>query len=215
MDAGIVPVKGLQRAKSRLSGHFDDDTRLALARALLHDTLSLCSSVEALRWWFVSDDDEVLQDATRAGFATLRDDGDGLNPALELATAKVVAAGATSATVVPVDVPLAWRGDLQDLLDTGATSDVVVIPSGRDGGTNALYVAPPDLIPPRFGEGSMKAHMSEAERRGLRCAILALPRIALDIDTIEDVDAYLAWPNRFPSETGALLESLRPRATPA
>lgn len=209
MDAGLIPVKALARAKSRLAPHFDDDARLAISRALLDDTLALADSVPFFEWWVVSEDDEVMGAARARGFHVATDPGEGLNPALEAGIAAAAAAGATSVTIVPCDVPLAFRGDLEDLRDTGDTSDVVLVPSGDDGGTNALYLSPPDVLVPRFGAHSMKAHIESAEARALRCSILALPRLALDIDTIEDVDAFLEWPNRFPSRTGEVLERLR------
>jgi 2-phospho-L-lactate guanylyltransferase len=210
MDAGLIPVKPLRAAKSRLAGHFDDDARLEIARALLDDALTLAASAPFLEWSVVADD-EVGGVARERGLGAVADPGGGLNRALAAGIAAAVAAGATSVTIVPCDVPLAYRGDLEDLRDTGATSDVVLVPSGDDGGTNALYLSPPDLLAPRFGEGSMKAHLAAAEERTVRCSILALPRLALDIDTIEDVDAFLEWPNRFPSKTGEVLERLRTR----
>lgn len=188
MDAGIVPVKRLTEAKARLTDHLGGNERLELARALLEDALDLCVSFKELRWWVVSDDETVLEAARRRDLAVVVDDGRGLNAALSKAVTTVSGAGATSVTVIPSDVPLAWKGDLQDLLDTGATSDVVVVPSERDGGTNALYLSPPDLMEPRFGRASLHAHIGAAERLGVRCSILTLPRLGLDLDTIEDAD---------------------------
>jgi 2-phospho-L-lactate guanylyltransferase len=209
MDAGLIPVKTLARAKSRLAPDFGDGARLTIARALLDDALSLAESTPFFEWWVVSEDDEVTAAARARGVRTAPDPGEGLNPALVAGIAAAAAEGADSVTIVPCDVPLAYRGDLEDLRDTGDTSDVVLVPSGDDGGTNALYLSPPDALAPRFGEHSMKVHLESAEARSLRCAILSLPRLALDIDTIEDVDAFLEWPNRFPSNTGTVLERLR------
>lgn len=212
MDAGIVPVKALTSANSRLAETFTDSERVELARALLLDCIDLCRSVTALDWTFVSTDREVLQLVDAADLRGLSEEETGLNAALEQGVRDALTRGATSVTILPVDVPLAWRGDLDDLLDTGSTSDAVVVPSGRDGGTNALYMSPPDLIEPHFGPDSLKAHMAEAESRGYRCSVLALPRIALDIDTVEDVEAFLGWRGRHPSNTGDVLERLAARA---
>ncbi|MGH2735093.1 MAG: 2-phospho-L-lactate guanylyltransferase [Actinomycetota bacterium] len=209
MDAGLLPVKALRRAKGRLSPHFTDTQRVEIAAALFEDALVLCESVPWLRWWVVSDDHAVLEAARQREFKPVADEGAGLNRALSLAIAEVARMGADSVTVLPSDVPLAYSEDLRDLYDTGMTSDVVVVPSGGDGGTNALWLAPPDLIEPRFGPGSLKAHVDAAEDRGLRCSILALPRLALDIDTIEDVDAFLARPAYGRSRTRAVLARLR------
>lgn len=211
MDAGLLPVKRLDRAKARLAGSFDPDQRARVALALFEDALGLCSATTWLQWLVVSDDDGVLALAARQGLATLRDEGTGLNDALAMAIATLSARGARSVTVVPSDIPLAYEEDLRDLLDTGATSDVVVVPSEGDGGTNALYLSPPGLLEPRFGPASLKAHVDAAAERRLRCSILALPRLALDIDTIEDVDAFLARPAYGSSRTRALLQNLRPQ----
>ncbi len=194
MDAGLLPVKRFDRAKGRLSGWLDPDERAALALALFEDALDLCSSTPWLRWWVVSDDGEVLTIAADRGLGTIEDEGTGLNDALKLAIAGVVNHGADSVTVIPSDVPLAYEEDVRDLVDTGATSDVVVVPSDDDGGTNGLFLAPPDLLEPSFGSASLKAHVDAAADRHLRCSILALPRLALDIDTIKDVEAFLERP---------------------
>jgi 2-phospho-L-lactate guanylyltransferase len=213
MDAGLLPVKRLDRAKGRLSGWLDPAERTALARALFDDALDLCSSAPWLRWWVVSDDENVRKIAAGRGFETVADEGTGLNDALNLAISAIVRDGAETVTVIPSDVPLAYQEDIRDLVDTGATSDIVVVPSDDDGGTNGLFLSPPDLIEPRFGSASLKAHVDAAADRGLRCSILALPRLALDIDTIGDVDAFLERPAHGPSHARDLLTRLRPAGT--
>lgn len=209
MDAGLLPVKALDRAKARLAPEFDDAQRRSIADALFADALDLCASVELLEWWVVSNDDDVLTRASEAGLHTVTDPGGGLNVAIAAGMKEAVAAGAESLTVLPCDVPLAYRGDLVDLLDTGATSDIVLVPSGDDGGTNALYLSPPDLIEPAFGSGSLQRHIALAEKERYRCAILSLPRLALDVDTPADVDAFLAAAGEFGGRSAELLRKLR------
>jgi 2-phospho-L-lactate guanylyltransferase len=207
MDAAILPVKRLDEAKSRLSPDLTAEQRRRVAEALFEDALALCRSTNFLQWWVVSDDPYVLGRADDESFGTVPDPGGGLNPALAAAIATATQAGATSVTIVPADTPLVWKGDLQDLLDTGATSDVVAVPSGADGGTNALYLAPPTLIEPQFGPGSLQAHIKLAELKGHRCSVLAMPRFALDLDTAEDARALIAKPPQ--DHDGATLRLLR------
>ncbi len=209
VDAGILPVKRLDRAKARLSTHLQPDQRRRVAEALLDDALELCASSDFITWWVVSDDGCVLEKAADRGFNVIEDPGVGLNPALSLAIEEIAARGWESVTVIPSDAPLAFRGDLVDLLDTGATSEMVLVPSD-DGGTNALYMAPPDLVAPEFGQGSLRKHLDLADRNGIRCALLALPRLALDIDTIEHARAFLNKPIYGDSRTAAVLRELRP-----
>ncbi len=214
MDAGILPVKRLDRAKQRLADDFDEEQRVAIARALLDDALDLCESSPFLSWWVVSDDETVRACAHERGLSTLEDGGSGLNDALVLAIATVAGAGAGSTTIVPVDVPLARPEDLQDLLDTGTTSDVTVVPSERDGGTNGLYLRPPGILAPRFGPGSLASHLAAAERAGLRCSILSLDALSLDIDTLEDIQTLMSVDRASRTKTGALLADISRRAVP-
>lgn len=185
MDAGLLPVKPISRAKQRLAPVLGD-LRESLARALVEDALDLVSADAATTWWVVTEDEWVASQAERRGVKVLGDPGTGLNGALQAGVDTALGAGATSVTILPADVPLATRSDLQDLLDTGATSDIVIVPANRGGGTNALYLSPPDALATHFGTDSLRAHLDEAAARGLRCAILSLPRIALDLDTWED-----------------------------
>ena len=210
MDAGIVPVKRLSRAKGRLEGHFARKDCTRIARAMFEDALALCRAADFISWWVVSDDPAVIEAAAAHGVRTHQDRGAGLNSALLETIAVVTESGAESVIILPSDVPLAQRSDLVDVLDTGATSDLVVVPSRADGGTNALYMTPPDLIEPQFGPGSLAAHVREAEERKLRCSILPLERLVLDIDTIEDVDAFVqVTESGQGGRTGELLRQLR------
>jgi 2-phospho-L-lactate/phosphoenolpyruvate guanylyltransferase len=66
------------------------------------------------------------------------------------------------------------------------------VPS-RDGtGTNALLRSPPDLFPSHFGPGSFAKHLQEARRRSARFRIVKNPRIAVDIDELDDLNAIAA-----------------------
>jgi 2-phospho-L-lactate guanylyltransferase len=207
MDVGIVPVKRLDRAKTRLEPLLGGEGRVALARALFEDALSLCAALPALRWVIVSDDGSVRARAAEMGHEVVEDAGEGLNEALATACAAAVELGAASATIVPSDLPLARAEDLQDVLDTGDTSEVVLVPS-RDGGTNGLFLRPPLVLAPRFGAGSVSAHAAAAEEAGLRCSLLPLDRLALDIDSEADVEALLAHPDALTSRGGRVLQSL-------
>ena len=216
MDAGILPVKRLDQAKQRLGQHFSDEARGQIARALLEDALRLCrSSTGFLTWWVVSDDPNVLDRAADYGLFGIKDESEELNNAVAFATRKVEAEGAVSVTIIPSDAPLAYEGDLRDLVDTGATSDLVLVPSERDGGTNAIYMRPPTLLDPQFGSQSLSAHMSLANRLGLRCSMLVLPRLSLDIDTLEDVDEFMRRDTLGTSTTARVLQTLRGMADEA
>jgi 2-phospho-L-lactate/phosphoenolpyruvate guanylyltransferase len=208
MNAGLLPVKRLADAKSRLARHFGPAEHLELTRALLRDALELVSSAPFIQWWVVTRDPEVEAASERAGIPTVADPGRGMNRAVQRGIDVAAGAGAGSVLVIPADIPLARPADLADLVDTAESSEVVVVPSRAGGGTNALAMRPPRLFAPRFGPGSLSAHAAIADEMGVRFSILSLPRLELDLDTIEDVDALLERGGD--AHTLTVLERLRP-----
>lgn len=191
MDAGLLPVKRLHDAKQRLADHLGHPARLELGAALLYNALERCLQTPFLRWWVITDDRAVREEAVKRGLGIVDDPGAGLNAALARGIDVAQDSGAQSVTILPVDVPLATAEDVRDVVDTGATSDVVLATARAGGGTNALHVRPPDALQPRFGESSLRAHIDQAEAASLRCSILNLPNLALDLDTLEDAQLIL------------------------
>jgi 2-phospho-L-lactate guanylyltransferase len=53
----------------------------------------------------------------------------------------------------------------------------------------------------RFGDNSFFPHMEAARTRGIEPQIIHCPRIALDIDTPEDLRFFLATPSRTRART--------------
>jgi 2-phospho-L-lactate/phosphoenolpyruvate guanylyltransferase len=209
VDVGLLPVKALAAAKQRLAPDFSPAQRREIAGALLEDALEMCATTPFIDWWVVTADPGAASAARLRGLEVFADAGQGLNDSLAAAVRVAIDAGAGSVTVIPADVPLAVPDDLTDLLDTGATSDLVLVPAPRDGGTNGLHMSPPGLVEPRFGPESLQSYVQLADRLGLRCSILGLERLTLDIDTPEDVRRFLQS-----SPSGHTAEALR-RLLPA
>ena len=109
---------------------------------------------------------------------------------------------------VPADIPLVAADDIAQLLAAATAAPAFVIAPSRDRrGSNAVLCAPADCVPLRFGDGSFAAHLAAARDRGIEPAILELPRVALDIDTGDDLDFFLA--QRSDTRTQAALDRVR------
>jgi 2-phospho-L-lactate guanylyltransferase len=185
----IVPVKPFARAKTRLAQILSPEARRVLASAMLLDVIAALRASRALgRVWVVSLDREILAGAARLGASPLEEKFDmGLNRALRFATRTATEAGAGRVLIVPSDVPLVTAADIDALVRAAARvrapRGVIAVPS-RDGtGTNALLRTPPGVIPPRFGDGSLRRHTREAARRGVPFVLRRAPRVMLDVDT--------------------------------
>ena len=127
MDAGILPVKSLSRAKGRLSEHFDDSGRSEIARALLEDALELCKSAPFLTWWVTSDDQEALMLAQSYGFNTVPDQTGTLNGALQQSVVQVLAEGAQVAARLWNMVKGNWGVEIFSPEETSAENEMSVV----------------------------------------------------------------------------------------
>jgi 2-phospho-L-lactate guanylyltransferase len=61
------------------------------------------------------------------------------------------------------------------------------VAAAPDGGTNALVLTPPTVIPFLYGPDSADRHIAAAGDRGVVSQRLDLPAFARDIDTPDDV----------------------------
>jgi 2-phospho-L-lactate guanylyltransferase len=189
MRYALVPVKDLTQAKVRLSPLLSPAERHALAAAMLDDVLAALRQASLVeRIALVTTDSYALALAAQWGFEVVDEgSGRGETGAVELAVKVCREQGASSLAVIPGDIPLLTAGDVDCIMQYGAQYDVVVVPSWDSRGTNAVLLRPPDALQLRFGSWSFFPHVKQAKRKGLSYKVVRLPRIALDVDTPEDL----------------------------
>ncbi len=187
----IVPVKPLRRGKSRLAGTLNEDERTELNRALLQHTLETLSELKEVDGVLVvSRDPNALTIARNHGARTVQEDGQPeLNTALKRATIVAQVYATRGVLVVPADLPLVTREDIQALIQRATEPPVVVIaPDRHKKGTNALLISPPGLIEYDFGENSFERHCELIKKAGARLEVVDLPTLGLDLDVPEDFE---------------------------
>jgi 2-phospho-L-lactate guanylyltransferase len=203
----VIPVKGFSESKSRLSDLFSSEDRARLVMAMLRDVVrSVSASKVVAKAVVISTDSEILELACSLGLEAIEEVGSGLNNAVEQATDWCVANGGDSVLVLPSDVPLIECEDVTRLVMIGSARNSIAISPSGDGGTNALMRSPPNVIPPRFGPKSFSRHIEEALNRGVVVNFYRSPRLALDIDSEEDLRSLRKSPNE--TMTCRLLEEL-------
>ena len=187
----IVPVKPLRRGKSRLAGALSEEERTELNRNLLQNTLKTLAEIKELEEVLViSRDPAALTIARNYGARTVREDGQPeLNTALKRATVIAQVYAIRGVLVLPADLPLISREDVQTLIQRAVDPPVIVIAPDRHGtGTNALLISPSGLIEYDFGENSFQRHCERARNAGARLEIVNLPSLGLDLDLPEDLE---------------------------
>jgi 2-phospho-L-lactate guanylyltransferase len=189
----IVPVKPLKRAKSRLSGVLSGEERALLSQDMLLHTLDVLKSVPRIeRMLVVSRDTRALALARGHGARTVTERGaPQLNQALIRATVIARGYGVSTVLVLPADLPLLTKDDIETLIAAAKDPPVVVISPDRHGtGTNALLMSPPGVIEYEFGPESYNRHLERAKSAGARVEICELPSLELDLDVPEDLELF-------------------------
>lgn len=192
MIFAILPVKNPKNAKQRMSELLSAEDRELLARLLYKETLSALRDAKGIdRVVVVSNDREIVDHARHCGVMVFQE-GEQVSHSVsaDAACRRAMEMGATSALLVPIDVPLVTAEDFSRLA-AAARPGLAIVPSSDGTGTNALVRTPPDIIESRFGPGSFRVHVERAQAKGAFVEVLPLPGLMFDIDTPEDVSELL------------------------
>lgn len=186
----IIPVGALDGAKSRLGGVLDAEERHELVLRLADATIRAAVATPGIADTLViTPDDTVRGLALAAGARPIRQRSRGLNAGLREAREEALAAGATAVLILPIDLPNVTPTALRAVVDTlGDQSGplVTLVPDRHGRGTNALLLAPPDVIDLHFGGDSRAAHVAAATAAGAWVVELQGP-LRQDLDTPEDL----------------------------
>jgi 2-phospho-L-lactate/phosphoenolpyruvate guanylyltransferase len=195
----IVVARVGEGAKSRLAGALSATQRKMLALAMLSDVVNVCARTPGLiaGTLAVVDEPAARSIAVRGGAIAVEDPGTGdMNAAVAAGLQAARAQGASTALVVPGDVPLISPSDFEALVDAaGQAPRAVVVGASHDGGgTNALLLRPLDVIAPQFGPPSVGHHLQAGHAAGALTLVRSDLGLALDVDTPDDLTALESAP---------------------
>ncbi len=196
----VVPMKPLSQAKERLSGDLSQPERAALCLNMLSNVLraiTACqmdmeadSLIEGV--WVVGGDKKIRDLCTAEGARWYEEEGSDLNETLWLSFQRAFQRD-KAAIFLPGDLPLLTKEDVYGIVQASVRlTKLVLAPAKRSGGTNGMLVLPEWREPfrPSLGPDSFRRHLKEATDAGIPVAIYHSTGIALDLDTIEDLEAF-------------------------
>jgi len=189
----IVPLKPLNRSKSRLAPVLGIEQREALSREMFVRTLKTLKQVKTIAGILVvSRDTAALSLARSLEVQTLQESGaPELNASLTRATQAVLDLNANGVLIVASDIPLLQVEDMEAMLELADSAPVTVIATDRrQDGTNAMLVRPPGLFSYAYGKGSCQKHIRAAKEAGAEVHQYNSPTLALDVDIPADLDLY-------------------------
>lgn len=189
----IIPVKPLNRAKSRLSEVLTPEQRQQLAETMLRHVLSTIQQTPQIMGTLViSRDTKALAIAREYRAHTVQESGQPeLNTALMRATQVIARWKAGAILILPADLPLVASEDIAAITRMGQQDcSVVIATDHHEDGTNALFIRPPGLIDYAYGTGSFRRHVQFAHEAGADVKIYRSERLSLDIDIPADLQSY-------------------------
>ena len=194
----VLPVKNLEDAKQRLAGVLAAGERRALFAAMLEDVLAGLAASKGLAGILVVTRDP-LASRLAAGYGArvvVEEDNRGHTAASTLGARTLAEEGVAGMLQVPADLPLLTPEDIAAVLAAHGEAPAVTLAPSRDGrGSNAVACSPPDLLPLRFGDDSFVPHLQAARAQGIEPQVVRRHGLALDVDTPEDLAAFLAAPS--------------------
>jgi 2-phospho-L-lactate guanylyltransferase len=192
----VIPMKDSGQAKQRLAGVLSGMQRQQLALAMFEDVLAVLASARELAGILVVTIDPAATAIAARYRARICGDGarDGHTGAVAAAARRLATEG-LDMLVLPGDIPLVQAGDIRQLMAVhGSAPAFTIVPARDEHGSNAILCSPACAVPLRFGDDSFFPHLAAAKARGIEPKAVQLPRIALDIDTPDDLTLLLATP---------------------
>ena len=206
--AAIIPVKTFSQAKTRLDLSLEQKEELCklMLEEILH-TLSISPQIEKII--MVTKEQKALELGKKFNTLTIKDDEEkSVNSAVALADNYLLENDFDASIVFPQDIPYIKTQDIDFILNYKIPPNfVIVVPSRRFDGTNALIRMPVNIMKTHYDEDSYKIHMNTAKEFTRNVALVFSKRIMLDVDNMEDLE-FLIEQNEKPGIVQKIKEIL-------
>jgi len=190
--AAIIPVKTFSKAKTRLN--LSSNQRETICRIMLDEVVKTISENKKIeKIIVVSKDEDALKLCKKFGVKEIFDnDESGVNHAVSLADNFLEDSDYNASIVFPQDIPFMKTQDIDFLIQfQKSPQSVLVVPSRRFDGTNALLRMPHNLMETHYDEDSYKIHLEIGKSLTQNTSLIFLRRIMLDVDNQDDLDFLL------------------------
>jgi len=189
----VVPIRDLDTAKTRLAAALPPVERKLLSTLMLSHVVRVLSESKGIRSvWVVGGAEEERDLALSNGGRWIPEAEDDLNHTLNAVRETLLGNGAHCVGIVLGDLPMLERSDVEGLLShmRRGAYDICIAPDTHERGTNAVFVRSAWAFTFQFGVESLRRHLKQAVRRGLRATCWRTPGFGLDVDTPSDLAQF-------------------------
>jgi 2-phospho-L-lactate guanylyltransferase len=186
----LLPVKALEKSKTRLAGVLNPQECHELALSMATDMVAALEAAQQIDGIAVlTTDAAAIRLGQQRGYRIMHETTDlDLNVNIDAAAGQLAAGGIETLLIVPSDLPTITAADIDELCRLHSNG-LSVCPAIRDGGTNACLCTPPAAVPAQFGPDSARMFIAMADKLGVDGRLISLPAFERDIDRPDD----LAW----------------------
>ncbi|MSS85930.1 MAG: 2-phospho-L-lactate guanylyltransferase [Thaumarchaeota archaeon] len=190
--AAIIPVKTFSNAKTRL--HLPPNKVEELCKIMLEEILQVLSiSPKIEKIILITKEKKAIEIGKKFNTIIIIDEKEeSVNHAVSLADKYLLENNFNASIVFPQDIPNIKTQDIDFMLKYQMHPNfVIIIPSRKFDGTNALVRMPIDIMKTHYDDNSYRNHMITAKEHTLNVAMVFVKRIMLDIDNLEDLEVLL------------------------
>ncbi|MBM3895614.1 MAG: 2-phospho-L-lactate guanylyltransferase [Thaumarchaeota archaeon] len=188
--AAIIPVKTFSKAKTRLS--LPQKTTIELCKLMFEEVLQTIVDSDIDSIVVVTKDKDAIEIGKSYDVIQIADDNEtGVNNAVSLADKHLTKNGFEMSIVFPQDIPFMQKEDIERLLKFSSENSVLVVPSRRFDGTNALLRSPVNIMETHYDEDSYKIHLKTGRDHTSKTSLVLMRRIMMDVDNNEDLQFVL------------------------
>ena len=187
----VVLVKELSASKRQLSVVLSSEERGSLTAAMLEDVLKALKSSMIREVIIVGADSVARQVAEKHGASYLSKGRPGLDRAIREAVEWCVVKNADAVLVLSANVPLLSSRDIDKIVELGSKEPSVVLSPSLNGGMNALFLNPPNVIQACFGPSCFFKNIEAAIKKDVILRFYSSRDIAMDVDSEEDLQRLL------------------------
>jgi len=188
--AAIIPVKTFAYAKTRLQ--LPQKVTIELCKLMFEEVLKTIVDSDIDTIVVITKDKDAIAIGKLYDVIQIIDDKEtGVNNAVSLADKYLEKNGFDMSIVFPQDIPLMQREDIDNLSKFSSPNSVLVVPSRRFDGTNALLRSPVNIMETHYDEDSYKIHLQTGRTRTNKASLVLMRRIMIDVDNNEDLEFVL------------------------
>ncbi|MEM0500598.1 MAG: 2-phospho-L-lactate guanylyltransferase [Ignisphaera sp.] len=186
MIVALVPIKDLNRAKSRLK-EIEKSIRIEIVKAMLRDVIHVYACSRYVDKTILVTPDPSIRETVRDFTIDIVYDGGNGQIEAYLKALETIPYKIDAVIFGVADAPFVSSEDVNTIVGFYRDGFDIVLTPSIDGGTNIMLQRYPLMIELMHGKNSFQKHLARALQKTIRVNVYSTLGTSIDIDTAEDL----------------------------